>query len=161
MKEKALRSSRFLAGGVGFFFVFHDTFHLREVDVGEGILKDTAGAEQDMRLLDEGFIEIFFLEGALGADAHAQGANVHQADDFTLLDGFGDYIFESHKHGVYVGLGYGTTSLDAFGHLADVDVAAGLYIAIILRVGFTVTRVDLRYNGVGYGSCHSFLSYGL
>ena len=121
MKEKALRSSsRFLAGGVGFFFVFHDTFHLREVDIGESIGKDVSRSEDDASLLDEGFIEIFFLEGALGADTHAQGADVHQTDDFTLLDGFGDYIFEGHKHGVYVGLGYGTASLDAFGHLTDV-----------------------------------------
>ena len=112
MKEKALRSSsRFLAGGVGgFFLVFHHTLHLREVDVAEGVLENAARTEQDAGLLDEGFVEIFFLEGALGADAHSQGADVHQADDFTLLDGFGNHVFEGHKHGVYVGLGYGTAS---------------------------------------------------
>ena len=111
MKEKALRSSsRFLAGGVGFFLVFHDTFHLREVDVGESIGEDVARSEDDTSLLDEGFVEIFFFESTLGADAHSQGADVHQTDDFTLLDGFGDHVFEGHEHGVYVGLGYGTAS---------------------------------------------------
>ena len=139
------------------FFRLNHALHFGEVEVGDGVLEDTTRTEQDAGFLDERIVEILFLEGALGADAHAEGSNVHEADDFSLLDGFGNHIFERYEYGVHIGLGYGTTALDSLRHLTDVDVATGLHIAVELRFGFTVTRVDFRYNGVGYGSCHFFL----
>ena len=154
LRGELLSITRFFRFG-GFFlflFVFHHALHFGEVEVGDGVLEDGSRSEQDTGLLDERVIELVFGEGAFGADAHAEGSDVHEADDFTLLDGFGNHIFESHQYGVHIGLGYGTRLLDAVGHLADVDVAAGFHTAVEFRLGFAVTRVDSRNHGVVYGS---------
>ena len=76
-----------------------------------------------------------------------------------LEDVIGDDIFEGHEHGKHVALVHGTGGLDAFGHLAEVDVARGLHMTVVLRSCVLVTRVDTRGYGIGYVSCHSSLDF--
>ena len=129
--------------------------YLDEGEVSEDVGEHSTRAEVDAGLLDEGFLPILFSDGALAGDADLKCSDVAQADDFASLKGFGDYIFERHEYGKYITLVYGTSLLDAFGHFAEVDVTAGLHMAVELRFGFAVARVDTRGDGVGYISCQS------
>ena len=142
-------SSGFLVGLAAF------RLYLDEGEVAEDVGEDGARAEVDAGLLDEGFFPFFFGHGTLAGDADLERADITQADDFASLEGFGDYIFEGHEHGKDITLVHGTSLLDAFGHFAQVDVAAGLHMAVKLRFGLAVARVDTRGDGVGYISCHS------
>ena len=56
---------------------------------------------------------------------------------------------------------HGTALLDAFAHFADVDVAAGLHVAVVLGRCVLVAGVDTGGYGIGYVSCHVLLSFEL
>ena len=122
--------------------------HLGEGEVREHTHDSAARAEVDACLLDEAVVVVLLGYGTLRADADLHGAEVAQTDDFATAQGVDDDILQCYQHGEHVALVYGTSLLDAFGHFTEVDVAIGLYVAIILRSCFLVARVDARRYGI-------------
>ena len=150
-----MRITSLLVGLTGVSFAGAGLY-LSEGEVAEDVGEDGTRTEVDAGLLDEGFLPVFLLEGALAGDTDLESAKVAQADDFSVLEGVGNHIFKGHQHCKDITLVHRTGLLDAFGHFAEVDVAVGLDMAVILRLGFTVARVDTRGYGIGYISCHVF-----
>ena len=71
--------------------------YFREGERSQGIGEHGAGTEVDFRTLDEGGIVVFLSEGPLSAEAHLKGAQLAQAHDFAILDGFGHHIFKGYE----------------------------------------------------------------
>ena len=135
--------------------------YLAEGQVAEDTDERTARAEVDAGLLDERVRVVLLSFCALAGDTDLQSTQVAEADDFTTFEGIGDDIFQGYEHSEHVRFVNGTSLLDALGHFADVDVTRSLYVTVVLGSGFLVARVDTRGYGIGYVSCHSFLSFEL
>lgn len=138
--------------------------HLLVRQVGEDAHQHRAGSEIDACLLDEGSVIVLLSESTLAGDtdlegADLEGAEVAQTDDFASPQCFGDDIFQCHEHGIHVGFRHGTGSLDAFGHLADVHVAIGLHMAIILGRSTLFARVHTWRYGIGHISCRNLVVF--
>ena len=140
----------FLTAFIGGFVLGVLDAHFGEGEGSEGFGEYLAGTEVHLGTLDEALVVVFLGEGTLAVDGHLEGAEVAQTDDFAVLQGFGNHVFECHEDGIYITLVDGTGALDTFRHFADADIATGLSLGIIARRFVLVAWVTTRDNGVGY-----------
>ena len=79
------------------FFLRILNSHLAVLQSIEGFGQDDTRTKDNLCLLDEGIVVVFFGEGTLSAEGNLERAKFTQTDDFAILNRFLYYIFQGTK----------------------------------------------------------------